>query len=137
MATFTLEDLRSSIEVMVFPKMMAEVGHLLADDVIVITSGRIDRRDDTPKLVPLEVSVFEPVVDASPPLRLQLSSSRLDDATLGRLRTLFTDFPGESEVLILLDDRDVVRLGDDFLVSTQSGLVGELRALLGHAAVTV
>jgi DNA polymerase-3 subunit alpha len=116
---------------------MAEVGHLLADDVIVITSGRIDRRDDTPKLVPLEVSVFEPVVDASPPLRLQLSSSRLDEATLGRLRTLFTDFPGESEVLILLDDRDVVRLGDDFLVSTQSGLVGELRALLGHAAVTV
>ncbi len=137
MATFTLEDLRSSIEVMVFPKMMAEVGHLLADDVIVITSGRIDRRDDTPKLVPLEVSVFEPVVDASPPLRLQLSSSRLDDATLGRLRSLFADFPGESEVLILLDDRDVVRLGDDFLVSTQSGLVGELRALLGHAAVTV
>ena len=137
MATFTLEDLRSSIEVMVFPKMMAEVGHLLDDDVIVITSGRIDRRDDTPKLIPLEVSVFEPVVDASPPLRLQLNSSRLDDATLGRLRSLFSDFPGESEVLILLDDRDVVRLGDDFLVSTQSGLVGELRALLGHASVTV
>jgi hypothetical protein len=36
-----------------------------------------------------------------------------------------------------VDRTKVVRLSDDYLVSTRSGLVGELRALLGHEAVTV
>jgi DNA polymerase-3 subunit alpha len=137
MAVFTLEDLQGSVEVMVFPKMMAEVGHLLEDDAVVIVSGRVDKRDDTPKLVPSEVSRFEPVVDESPPLRLSLTTARLDEATLDRLKGLFQDFPGESEVHILVDRTKVVRLSDDYLVSTRSGLVGELRALLGHEAVTV
>ena len=137
MATFTLEDLRASVEVMVFPKMMAEIGHLLDDDVIVITGGRIDRRDDSLKFVPSDVTVFEPVIDESPPLRIHLSSRRLDDATLDQLKTLFHDFPGNSEVQIVLDEQALVRLPDQYHVSTRSGLVGELRALLGHAAVTV
>jgi len=113
------------------------VGHLLDDDVIIITSGRVDRRDDALKFIPAEVSVFEPVIDESPPLRLHLSSRRLDEGTLEQLKTLFADFPGDSEVLIVLDEASLVRLPDDYQVSTQSGLVGELRALLGHAAVTV
>ena len=54
-----------------------------------------------------------------------------------RLKELFLDFPGDSEVHILLGEKQVLRLPDQFLVSTQSGLVGELRALLGHDAVVV
>jgi DNA polymerase-3 subunit alpha len=137
MAVFTLEDLQGAVEVMVFPKTMAQIGHLLDDDAIVIVTGRIDKRDDTPKLIPRELELFEPLADERPPLRLNLPPTRLDDATVERLKELFVDFPGESEVHILLGERQVLRLPDDFLVSTQSGLVGELRALLGHDAVVV
>ena len=55
MATFVLEDLRASIEVFVFPKVMAELGALLADDAIVVLRGRVDTRDDQVKLVCMEV----------------------------------------------------------------------------------
>ena len=55
MATFILEDLQSSIEVFVFPRTMTEVGYLLADDAVVCVKGRLDLRDDVPKVVCMEL----------------------------------------------------------------------------------
>ena len=40
MAVFTLEDLQSAVEVMVFPKAMIDHGHKLRDDAIVAVRGR-------------------------------------------------------------------------------------------------
>ena len=137
MAVFVLEDLQGSVEVMVFPKTMAQIGHLLVEDAVVITTGRVDKRDETAKFIPRELELFEPQVDENPPLRLHLPAVRLDDATIDRLHELITDFPGESEVHILLGEKQVLRLSDDHLVNTQSGLIGELRALLGHESVVL
>jgi DNA polymerase-3 subunit alpha len=137
MAVFVLEDLQGSVEVMVFPKTMAQIGHLLVEDAVVVTTGRVDKRDETAKFIPRELELFEPVIDEHPPLRLHLPPSRLDDETIGRLQELIVDFPGESEVHILLGERQVLRLSDDHLVNTQSGIIGELRALLGHESVVL
>ncbi|MEI2699285.1 MAG: hypothetical protein V9E94_13455 [Microthrixaceae bacterium] len=38
---------------------------------------------------------------------------------------------------IMLGDRQVVRLPEQYTVSTRSGLVGELRALLGQESVVL
>jgi DNA polymerase-3 subunit alpha len=135
MAVFTLEDLQGSIEVMVFPKTMAAIGHLLAEDAVVLVGARLDRRDDTPKLIATDLELFEPMAEGPPPLRLHLNPLRVDDAMVNRLKELFGDFPGDSEVHILLGERQVLHLSDDFLVSLHGGLVGELRALLGVDAV--
>ena len=59
MAVFVLEDLQGSIEAMVFPKTMAVIGHLLADDVVVLCKARLDARDDTPKLIVMEIEPFQ------------------------------------------------------------------------------
>ncbi len=137
MAVFTLEDLQSSVEVMVFPRTMTEIGHLLADDTVVVLGARVDRRDETPKLIAGDIEIFEPLAEGEAPLRLHLSPSRLTDDTVGRLKELFLDFPGDSEVYIMLGERQVVRLSEQYTVSTRSGLVGELRALLGQDAVVL
>ena len=44
---------------MVFPKTMPELGHKLADDAVVCVKGRVDKREDQPKLVAMEVDRFE------------------------------------------------------------------------------
>ncbi|UDY35992.1 DNA polymerase III subunit alpha [Dermatobacter hominis] len=137
MAVFVLEDLQGSVEVMVFPKTMAQIGHLLVEDAVVVTTGRVDKRDETAKFIPRELELFEPQLDEHPPLRLHLPPSRLDDDTIVRLQELIGDFPGESEVHILLGERQVLRLSDEHLVNTQSGIIGELRALLGHESVVL
>ncbi len=50
-----LEDLEAAIEVMVFPKTMLEYGALLEQDAIVAVRGRLDLREDQPKLICREI----------------------------------------------------------------------------------
>ena len=68
MAVFTLEDLGSSVEVMVFPRTMTEHGHKLADDAVVVVKARVDTRDDAPKLIAQSIDLVD-VGRGRPPSR--------------------------------------------------------------------
>jgi DNA polymerase-3 subunit alpha len=137
MAVFVLEDLQSSIEVMVFPKTMQLYGHLLEDDAVVIIKGRVDHRDDQPKLMVTEIERFEPISDGAPPVRINLAPTALSEATLAHLRGLLDEHPGESPVFLHLGATKVLRLPENFCVDASNGLVAELRVLLGPDAVMV
>jgi DNA polymerase-3 subunit alpha len=134
MAVFTLEDLQTSIEVMVFPKTMSDIGHLLADDAVLIVKGRIDKRDDQPKFIAMDVEVFEGITDGAPPLFLKISPHRVDARLVDELKATLTRFPGEARVILHLGDQKL-RLSEEFCVSTNGGLIGELRVLLGPGAI--
>ncbi len=135
MAVFTLEDLQGSIEVMVFPKTMAAISHLLADDAVLIVKGRVDKRDDQPKFIAMDVEVFDGITDGAPPLRVKVAPHRLDTATVDELKVLLTRFPGDSQVFLHIGDEKVLRLPDQFCVQASNSLIGELRVLLGSGAI--
>jgi len=135
MAVFILEDLQSSIECMVFPKTMHDIGHMLADDAVIVLKGRVDKRDDEAKFIAMDVEIFEGITDGAPPLRLKVSTARLDEQTVADLKTLLERFPGESQVFLHLGDSKVLRLPDQFCVDVNGGVVAELRVLLGPSAI--
>jgi DNA polymerase-3 subunit alpha len=134
MATFTLEDLQSAIEVFVFPKTMHEWGSMLTDDAVVCIKGRLDTREDEPKLVCMEVRRPELVLGGGPPLRLSLPLAGLSDAKVDALKGLLGEHPGDSPVLLHVGEK-VLRLAEAFNVDCRNGLMGELRVLLGPSAV--
>jgi DNA polymerase-3 subunit alpha len=135
MAVFTLEDLESSCEVMVFPKTMTEHGHKLADDVAVCVKSRVDKREEAPKLVAMEIDVFDGVTDGAPPLRIKVAPTRLNERLINQLKGLLGEHPGQAQVFVHLGDQQVLRLPDRFCVDTSNGLMGELRVLLGPDAL--
>ena len=135
MAVFVLEDLQSTVEVMVFPKTMQNFGHLLDDDAVVIVRGRVDTRDDQPKLMAMDIERFEPVIDGNPPVHINLRPAALSGDLLDALKGLLSEHPGESQVFLHVGDRQVLLLPDDFAVSATAGLFAELRELLGADAV--
>jgi DNA polymerase-3 subunit alpha len=130
MGTFTLEDLESAIEVWMFPRVMQEFGHLLADDAIVCLKGRIDLRDDMPKLTCLELKRPELVLDGGPPLHVLLRVNKLSDSVVGELKELLVRHPGDSPVFVTVGET-ILRLPDEFNVDSRKGLCAELRVLLG------
>jgi len=134
MAVFTLEDLQTSVEVMVFPKTMTDIGHLLADDAVLIVKGRVDKRDDQPKFIAMGVEVFEGITDGAPPLFLKISPHRVDAKLVDELKALLSRFPGESRVILHLGEQKL-RLSEEFCVNANGGLIGELRVLLGPGAI--
>ncbi|HMK99531.1 MAG TPA: DNA polymerase III subunit alpha [Acidimicrobiales bacterium] len=135
MATFVLEDLRASVEVFVFPKTMAEIGHNLSDDAVVVVRGRVDTRDDQVKLVCMELWRPELGDGSCGPLRVQLPFGLPEDI-LGRLKVLLSEHPGDEPVHVQVG-QTTLRLPAEFNVDSRRGLLGELRVLLGPHAIVV
>ena len=138
MGTFVLEDLGAALEVMVFPKTMAQFGHLLEDDAIVTVKGRLDQRDDSPKIVAMEIDRPELVLDGGIPVRVRMKLAALSDDKVNRLKDILAEHPGDSPVFVHLESPDkttVLRLGDDHLVDAGNGLFAELRVLLGSDCI--
>ena len=134
MATFVLEDLRASIEVFVFPKVMLEIGTVLADDAVFVVRGRIDTRDDQVKLVCMEATRPQLAADGVGELRVELPLGVLTDPVVGRLKDLLAEHPGDEPVFLHVG-QSVLRLPPEFNVDSRRGLLGELRVLLGPGAI--
>ena len=66
MLVATLEDLQGSVEVVVFPRVFEETGPSWVDDSVVLVTGRIDRRDETPQLLCEAVHQWDDAVRMGP-----------------------------------------------------------------------
>jgi DNA polymerase-3 subunit alpha len=133
MATFVLEDLVSSIEVWVFPRTMTEVAHLLADDSIVCVKGRLDLRDEQPKLICMEIKRPE-LNTRDEPLHVEVPIHALTDERVESLKRLLGEHPGPSPVLLYVGAK-CIRLASQWSVDTTRGLLAELRVLFGPACL--
>ena len=139
MATFVFEDLSASIDAMVFPKTMQTVGPLLADDAIIAVKARLDRRDDTPKLMVIDLTRPEIHLDTGPPVRLRLKAGGCTPARMQALREILVRHPGDSPVFVHLaapERETVLRLDDDFCCDASTNLYAELRMLFGAGSAT-
>jgi DNA polymerase-3 subunit alpha len=137
-AAATLEDLEGALEVLFFPATYAECATLIADDAIVVVRGRLDRRDDSPKLVAREVSVPDLSVGPSGPFVVSLPVQRCVAPVVDRLQEVLRSHPGLAEVhLRLCNGRrtTVVRLDDKLRVKPSPSLLADLKQLLGPACV--
>ncbi len=134
MATFVLEDLEAAIEAWVFPRVHQEYGSLLRDDIVVCVKGRLDKREEAPKLVVMELRQVELNPDFGPPLHIQLPLATLTDTTVDSLKGLLADHPGASPVFLHVGEK-VLRLSEEFCVDAGNGLCAEIRVLLGPDSV--
>jgi DNA polymerase-3 subunit alpha len=74
MAAVELEDLGGTVEVIVFPRTFQQHRDLLKEDMVLLVQGKVDTRDDQPKILCESVELFEPSAeqlmageDAPPP----------------------------------------------------------------------
>ena len=134
----TLEDLKGSIEVLLFPQTVNETPPgLLEVDRIVLVKGRLDARDDSPKLVALRVSPVD-LSAANNVLRIRMPVHACTPDRLEELKAVLAAHPGPSPVLLHLGNNGrttVLRLGQGFTVEPRNGLFAEIRSLLGAEAV--
>jgi DNA polymerase-3 subunit alpha len=144
MAFATLDDVEGQVEMLVMGKAYEASVEFLAADAIVVVRGRLDHkgRGET-KLVAQEVELFEPTEDEvakaraardTGPLRLSIDAAAFGPTLIEELKGILENFPGESEVLLVMKTRDGVRelrFGRDYRVRRSAGLDAELDALLG------
>ena len=136
MAVFALEDLQTSVEVMVFPKTMTDHGHKLVDDAIVTVRARVDGRDDQPKLIAMEIEPFEPMSGEAFPLRVKVAAAA---AVRGAHRRPQAPARGASRATRRCSSTSArarcCGSREAWTVDVAPGLLAELRVLLGPDAI--
>ncbi|MGH3256150.1 MAG: DNA polymerase III subunit alpha [Streptosporangiaceae bacterium] len=138
-AAATLEDLAGAIEVMFFPQTYAAYAASITEDAVVVVKGRIDRRDDVPKLIAMDLTVPDLSVADSAPFVVSLPVARCVPPVVERLKEVLVTHPGPTEVHLRLrgpERTTIVRLDDRLRVATSPALIGDLKQLLGPACVS-
>ena len=135
-AAATLEDLEGAIEVLFFPATYQACMSMIIDDAIVLVKGRLDRREDVPKLVAMEVSVPDLPADGQGPFVVSIMEARCVPPVVERLREVLSTHPGSTEVHLRLltgSRTKVVRLDNKLRVRPSPSLLADLKQLLGPA----
>ncbi|RJL31216.1 DNA polymerase III subunit alpha [Bailinhaonella thermotolerans] len=134
----TLEDLEGAIDLMIFPSAYQLCATVLAEDAIVLVKARLDKREDTPKLIAMEMTAPDLSQEAGGPLVVSLATARCTPPVVGRLKEVLTTHPGTTEVHLQLHNgakTTVVRLDDRLRVTPSPALMGDLKQLLGPACL--
>jgi len=137
-AAVTLEDLEGAIEVLIFPATYQACMHLVVDDAVVAVKGRLDRREEVPKLVAMEVRPVELPVEGNGPFVVSIMEARCVPPVVDRLREVLRTHPGPMEVHLRLlsgNRTKVLKLDDKLRVRPSPSLVADLKQLLGPACV--
>jgi DNA polymerase III subunit alpha len=138
-ALATLEDLEGAIEVMFFPNAYQLCGIHLAEDTVLLVRGRLDKREDVPRIIAMEVQIPDVSVQPRGPVQITLPAPRCTPLVVERLKEVLSTHPGTTEVRLQVmagEKATVLRLGDRFRVTPTSALMADLKALLGPAAIT-
>ncbi|MBW3641118.1 MAG: DNA polymerase III subunit alpha, partial [Actinobacteria bacterium] len=133
-ALVTLEDLEGAVEVMFFPQTYVSAAVHLVEDAVVLIRGRVDKREDAPKIVANEVTVPDLSVDVRGPVVVSLPTPRCTAPLVERFKEVLASHPGTTEVhlqLVQAGKMTLVRLDDALRVRPTPALFADLKALLG------
>jgi DNA polymerase-3 subunit alpha len=134
-ASATLEDLGGAVEVLFFPNTYEVIGQYIAEDAIVVVKGRVDRRDDQPRIMAMDMSMPDITApDSAKPVVLALPPSKCTPPLVERLKEVLSSHPGTAEVHLKLINgggrSTLLRLGP-VRVAPTTALMADLKALLG------
>ncbi|MEV0192128.1 DNA polymerase III subunit alpha [Kitasatospora purpeofusca] len=137
-AIATVEDLAGSIDCMFFPASYQLVSSQLVEDAVVFVRGKVDRREDVPRLMGMELSAPDlSNAHAEPPIVIIIPDGKVTPPLVARLGEVLSSHRGTTEVRVRLEEEHrttLLRL-DRHRVKSDPALFGDLKQLLGPSCL--
>ena len=144
-AAANLEDMRGTVELLVFPKALEELKGVLKPDAALLIKGRVRHEENArPKVVVNEARPLEAAVNGAngkPELCIRLDLAQSSETLAEEIERLFVAHPGENPVIF-----ELTRAGDfaarlrprrPRAVRADEELLARLRELCGEDAVSL
>ena len=133
-AIVTIEDLEGAIDVNFFSKVYETHAMNLVEDRVVVVRGRIDKREEQPRVSAIDMSM--PDINQAPtgPLVITLETARCTPPVVDRMKEILRSHPGSREVHLRLEDGEksmVMKLDDGLRITASPSLSADLKAILG------
>jgi DNA polymerase-3 subunit alpha len=134
-ASAQLEDLTGGIEVMFFPHTYSTHGADIADDAVVVVSGKVRVQDDRVCLIAGDLAVPDfSSAQMNRPLAVSMPTRQCTVDKVAALKQVLARHPGTAQVHLRLISGDritTLELDASLRVTPSSALMGDLKALLG------
>jgi DNA polymerase-3 subunit alpha len=133
-AIVTIEDLAGGIDVRFFSNSYQQHALNLIEDRIVVIRGRIDKREDTPQVTAIDLSI--PDINQAPigPFIIKLEAERCTPPIVDRMKEILRSHPGTREVHLKIEGgskNTILRLDDGLKITASPSLSADLKSILG------
>jgi len=141
MAILKVVDMEGDVEVVVFPSTYPQLAQYLKEGEVVFISGRMNYRDNEPKIIANEMKHVRDVYSAIKSIKVDLG--KVGEKGLIDLKTKLSHFPGKVPVYLKIDTQThksvQILVGEDLYVSPNEDLMNENKELVGkeNFAVTL
>jgi DNA polymerase-3 subunit alpha len=133
-AIVTIEDLAGAIDVRFFSNSYQQHALNLIEDRIVVVRGRIDKKEETPQVTAIDLSI--PDVNQAPigPFIIKLEAERCTPPVVDRMKEILRSHPGTREVHLKIEGgakNTILRLDDGLKITASPSLSADLKSILG------
>lgn len=142
MCFVTLHDLEGKCEVIVFPDVFKKYEGLLQADALVFFQGKVNAREDEPKIIASDVIAFHEVrTRLTKVFTIDLFTAGLDKDMLAKLKKILARHKGGVPVYLNFTESSgkmtQIIAGEDFRVYASDDLFEEIEALVGENSVRI
>jgi len=140
MAIISLGDLDNFIEVLIFPKTYRKDPEVIKTDNLVYIHGRLNLREEEPKIIAEEIIPLEKVKEKfTKSVLIKISTLGLEDNLMNKLKIIMQKFKGNTPVFIDLISPEgrKVRLSTDdkFFIRPTDELIEAVEAVIGSGNI--
>jgi len=133
-AIVTIEDLAGAVDVRFFSNSYQSHALNLIEDRIVVVRGRIDKREETPQVTAIDLSI--PDINQAPigPFIIKLEAERCTPPIVDRMKEILRSHPGTREVHLKIQGgakNTILRLDDGLKITASPSLSADLKSILG------
>ena len=154
MAFITLEDLEGTVEIIAFPKVYEKCKEIIKKDEIVIIEGLLDVAEGKTKVIAEKISLLGKYIKNKKPtsktkeknnnlaeeLHLEIDTRKNEPDLLRKLKELFYDYPGKSQVVLHFKDKDKITLhtiDKKYSVNIDDRFMEGIRGILGDNKIWI
>ena len=133
-AIVTVEDLDGAVDVMFFSNSYATHGVNLVEDRIVAIRGRVDKREEQPRVSALDLTLPDLNQIPTGPLVISMEMSRCTPPVIERMKEILRSHPGGREVHLQLDEngkKTILKIDEGLKVTSSPSLSADLKTVLG------
>ena len=133
-AIVSIEDLEGAIDVLFFAATYQAHALNLIEDRVIVVRGRIDKREEAPRITALDMTIPDVTGAPTGPLVISIDANRVTPPLVDRMKEILRSHPGPREVHLKLDDGTkglVMKIDDDLRVTASPSLSADLKSVLG------
>ena len=138
MGFFTLEDLDSQIEVLVFSSLYEKRTSYIEEGKLVLIKGKLDTASDPPKVIAEEIILFSKIKDIAHNLHIDVKQEELKEENLLRLKELLSSHKGKHALYLHLNlsqDEKIIIRSKTMKMGFSDSLISEVENLIGTHSV--